>query len=274
MSALSWLVTCGITFHAWPRCSAVLRRMLLSGLRSTSPHFEKSGSGCCAAAPPSRRARSAACAPSAWRTKPCTSSTVMRPPGPLPFTCRMSTPSSRAMRRTDGAAGGAGPAPAACFGDGRRLRRAARRAADVDDFPALRDAAPPRRRPRLARAGARCASGCSALPSLSPSRARLGAASVAVARPGWAPPSRPGCRLVLARLGSGWPSAAGRRLRVGCAVGGVVDREDRLADLDLLAGLHLHVLAPCRRPTRVPRSSPCRSRARGPLDPSQWCRRA
>ena len=33
----------------------------------------------------------------------------MRPPGPLPATWRISTPSSRASRRTDGAAGAAGP---------------------------------------------------------------------------------------------------------------------------------------------------------------------
>src|SRR5688572_32552796 len=44
MSALSNCVTCGIAFHAWLKCSAVLRRMPVIGLRSTSPHLLKSGS--------------------------------------------------------------------------------------------------------------------------------------------------------------------------------------------------------------------------------------
>ena len=60
MSALSCCVTCGMTFHAWVRCSAVLRRMLLQGLRSTSPHFEKSGSACDGEAAPDERRRGAA----------------------------------------------------------------------------------------------------------------------------------------------------------------------------------------------------------------------
>ena len=45
MSALSCCVTCGMVFQAFDKCSAVLRRILLIGLRSTSPHFAKSGSG-------------------------------------------------------------------------------------------------------------------------------------------------------------------------------------------------------------------------------------
>ena len=67
-----------------------------------------------------------------------TSSSVTRPPGPLPFTARRSTPSSRASRRVDGAAGtgpsrgAAGAAVAACvarplsattvFGSGASVR--------------------------------------------------------------------------------------------------------------------------------------------------------
>ncbi len=46
----------------------------------------------------------------------------MRPPGPVPGTCRMSTPSSRATRRTDGPAAGAGPSDtSACGARGSRL---------------------------------------------------------------------------------------------------------------------------------------------------------
>ena len=48
-----------------------------------------------------------------------TSSTEMRPPAPLPATSLMSTPSSRAMRRTDGAAGAGGS-----FGRGAPVRPA------------------------------------------------------------------------------------------------------------------------------------------------------
>src|SRR5215467_9776359 len=46
-------------------------------------------------------------------TKPCTSSCVMRPLGPLPFTSSRGTPSSRAKRRTDGDACGNCPFGAA-----------------------------------------------------------------------------------------------------------------------------------------------------------------
>ncbi len=114
MSALSNWVTCGIVFHACDRCSAVLRRMPDIGLRSTAPHFEKSGS---ATEPPD------SVATLAWPPPPrldmtClvkvfTSSWLMRPPGPVPGTWWRSTPSSRASRRTDGAAGASGPRSAA-----------------------------------------------------------------------------------------------------------------------------------------------------------------
>ena len=63
---------------------------------------------------------------SAVRTCDCTSSTLMRPPGPLPFTRAMSTPSSRASRRTDGAAGAAGPAGVSSVGAGACGARAPR----------------------------------------------------------------------------------------------------------------------------------------------------
>ena len=122
MSALSNWVTCGIAFHAWLRCSAVLRRMPVIGFRSTSPHLLKSGS----AGPPAA-GLAAPLAAAAWPLPPrlfitrlansLTSSCVMRPPGPVPGTCETSTPISRANRRTDGAAG------AAVNGTLRRNRR-------------------------------------------------------------------------------------------------------------------------------------------------------
>ena len=50
--------------------------------------------------------------------------------------------------------------------------------------------------------------------------------------------------------------------------------EDRLADLDLVAGLDLDLFHRARRPTKALRSSPCRFRARRPPDLSRWCRPA
>ena len=103
--------------------------MLLIGLRSTSPHLVKSGSAA--------RRRGRACRRRVrLRTNACTSSTLMRPPGPVPVTWRMSTPSSRASRRTDGAAA----RRALAVRPARRPRpvRRARAAADVDDLAALR----------------------------------------------------------------------------------------------------------------------------------------
>jgi hypothetical protein len=51
----------------------------------------------------------------------------MRPSGPVPVTRRMSTPSSRAIRRTDGGAGGGGPSGSASDGVGEGRRRRAPR---------------------------------------------------------------------------------------------------------------------------------------------------
>ena len=89
MSALSNWVTCGMAFQACDRCSAVLRRMPDIGLRSTAPHFEKSGS---ATEPPE------SVATLAWPPPPrldmtclvkvLTSSWLIRPPGPVPRTWR------------------------------------------------------------------------------------------------------------------------------------------------------------------------------------------
>ena len=104
--------------------------MLLIGLRSTSPHFVKSGSG------RRGRGRGAALPPpaSAPSTNACTSSTLMRPPGPVPLHLRGCRRRARARGGAPtGAAGGAGP----CGRRRRRLRLRPRRAADVDDLAAL-----------------------------------------------------------------------------------------------------------------------------------------
>ena len=142
MSALSNCVTCGIAFQAWLRCSAVLRRMPVIGLRSTSPHFAKSGS-----AGPTPTGAAAPLAAAAWPLPPrlfitrlansLTSSCVMRPPGPVPATWLTSTPISRASRRTDGAAGAEVTCDAAAGGG-------------AGAAPALRDAPPRCWSPRLA----------------------------------------------------------------------------------------------------------------------------
>ncbi len=90
MSALSHCVTCGTVAHVCAMRSAVIRRIVLSGCTSTSPHCEKSGNGAAAtrAPPPPPEMMLRACA--------FTSSTETRPPGPDPSTVVMSTPSSRA----------------------------------------------------------------------------------------------------------------------------------------------------------------------------------
>ena len=124
MSARSCCVTCGIVAQAAVRCSAVLRRTARIGCRSISPQRVKSGSGSRGAPrrpPPAPSTSRLACA--------LTSSIEIRPPGPLPGTSLMSTPSSRAMRRTDGAAGAGGS-----FAARGRLGRRPRAAVDVDDL--------------------------------------------------------------------------------------------------------------------------------------------
>src|SRR3989442_449813 len=84
------------------RCSAVLRRILLIGLRSTSPHLVKSGSTAAGGWPVTTLAR-----PLSVLLRACslTSSMEIRPSGPDPATWFISTPISRARRRTGGAAG-------------------------------------------------------------------------------------------------------------------------------------------------------------------------
>ena len=82
MSARSCCVTCGIVVHAALRCWAVLRRTALIGCRSTSPQRVKSGSGS-----PANMAAVPAAPPATSRFACAfTSSTEMRPSGPLPAT--------------------------------------------------------------------------------------------------------------------------------------------------------------------------------------------
>ena len=140
--------------------------------------------------------------PAPARTNPWTSSTVMRPPGPVPVTWRMSTPSSRAMRRTDGAAGGARgrrrPARAACgAARGPRLMsttspRFCRGASSISSSGAAarRAARAAARRRRLVALRSSCAS---SRPAARPSRSasRAGSGRLFAAPSGSASASRP-----------------------------------------------------------------------------------
>src|SRR5690606_1412055 len=123
MSASSWLVTWGMRTQLRCRLAPESFWMRESGWRSVGPYLAKSTLGqgsklmpprspplepapAPAPAPDAEAAAGAAplaCATSCL-TKPCTSSWVMRPLGPLPATCAMGTPSSRAKRRTEGEA--------------------------------------------------------------------------------------------------------------------------------------------------------------------------
>ena len=120
MSAESCCVTCGIVCHATLRCSAVLRRTARSGCRSISPQREKSGSGSVASPAPAAAgaARRAGDQPLRMRLHVVERDAAARPGA---GTWLMSTPSSRAMPRTDGAAGAAGAS------DGRGSAGAPRR---------------------------------------------------------------------------------------------------------------------------------------------------
>ena len=157
-SALSCCVTCGAC-QADVRCSAVLRRMFDIGLTSTAPHFEKSGKRRGArtpiAGPPA--------APDVISAFTCcfTSSWPMRPPGPVPGTPAISTPSSRANRRTDGAAGIVRRA---------RRRRRARRVTPVHRRP---------RRSAAARAFAMSTTSAGLATGLRRAAGRFGAAAAA-----------------------------------------------------------------------------------------------
>ena len=99
MSALSCWVTAGTDCHAAVRWVAVVRRTAFIAVRSIGPHWAKSGSsGAVGSAP-------AAGACSSRLAVALTSSRRIRPPGPVPDTASMSTPISRARRRTAGVAG-------------------------------------------------------------------------------------------------------------------------------------------------------------------------
>ena len=119
MSASSWLVTCGIITQLRCRLAPLIFLMRLRSLRSTGPNLAKSTCG--QASRPGKAAAgggrggagafafcAAVCTLPAMTplTKPCRSSWVMRPLGPLPFTSASGTPSSRARRRIEGEACG------------------------------------------------------------------------------------------------------------------------------------------------------------------------
>ena len=170
----------------------------------------------------------------------------MRPPAPVPATSLMSTPSSRAIRRTDGAAGAGGQSRRAAGS-----AAGARAAADVDDLPAARPAW--RVAARSAGFGRLSAAGCFT-PALSLAGSRLLAFDVLLeaafvrhlrrrcSRPpaGLAPASS-APRLLRLRLrprglrdfagAASAPRSPRRRI--------ALDPEDRLADLDLVAVLDL-----------------------------------
>ena len=110
MSAWSYWVTWGIVVQAWVMLRAVISRTWLQRLAPTAPQRAKSGRG--AAADRCRRRGARARRSMARLTCSCTSSTEMRPPGPVPATRSMSTPSSRARRRTEGEAGAVSARPA------------------------------------------------------------------------------------------------------------------------------------------------------------------
>ena len=105
MSAFSKKVTCGICAQERLRCCAVVRRTRLIDSRSTGPNLLKSGSvgvGGVAAGGGATVGGATAAAPA--RACRLTSSIEMRPPGPLPRTAEISTLTSRANWRTEGAA--------------------------------------------------------------------------------------------------------------------------------------------------------------------------
>ena len=78
----------------------IVRRRRLSGTRSTVPNSAKSGNS----TGPMRGTAAPGAVRGISRAARFTSPSEMRPPGPVPCTARMSTPISRARRRTEGEA--------------------------------------------------------------------------------------------------------------------------------------------------------------------------
>ena len=261
MSALSNWVTCGMAFQACDRCSAVLRRMPVIGLRSTAPHFEKSGN---ATEPPD------SVATLAWPPPPrldmtclvkvLTSSWLMRPAGPVPRTWTeidaefARQPAHRRRGRGQRAAVG-----------GRSGRTAGRKRQHLV-LAIGRLLGRRRRRCRLAAVGRAIALPWSGLEAaigravafaraLAPGRCRRRR----FGRGGW----RCDVRLRRGRGGSRG-AVAGTRL---------LHHQHRLARLHLVAGLDPHFLDRGRPPTTALPASPCRSRVPAPADRRRACRR-
>src|SRR3954447_6818015 len=103
MSDSSLWVTCGTFSQARCRCGPDSFLMRGSGLVSTGPNLEKSTAGISGIPMPPEGAATAGAALGPFR-KLSTSSLVIRPLSPLPFSLVRSTPNSRATRRTPGLA--------------------------------------------------------------------------------------------------------------------------------------------------------------------------
>ena len=227
MSALSNCVTCGIDSQALVRCSAVLRRMPVIGLRSTSPHLLKSGSAG-AAAPGARRRRQRAAAEAAQD--------LLRERLHVVFGDAAVRAGARDLRDVDAdLARDAAHRRRGRRGGRRRHRRRGRRCrrrrlalADVDDRRALAR----RRRPCAAAsaAGALVFSASSCIVGRRASRRRP------------FPPRRPdgGRRRRRGFLGGRRPFVGSRF--VGRRRAAVVDDQHDLTGLDLVAGLDLDFL--------------------------------
>ena len=245
MSARSCCVTCGIVAHAALRCSAVLRRTARIGCRSTSPQREKSGSGSArrrAAAAPRRSTSRLACA--------FTSSIEIRPSGAAAGTSfdvdaelarhaahRRRRRRRRQFRRRGGRCRRSAPAAprlmSTTFLRARARRRPRRRTAPADRPP------DPSRRP--------CRGVVDLIPGLDVRLRRRGSSSFAGSRrPAPHPPRSlwpsafAGSRL-RRRLPSRAPTSAASARRFARSAA-VLDAQDRLADLDLVAGLDLDLL--------------------------------
>ncbi len=126
MSQSSWFVTCGISTQLRCRLAPLIFLIRDRSLRSTAPNLVKStfgqGKRPRASPPPAAALGALAACALVWvaplitaLVKDCTSSCVMRPLGPEPFSSSSGTPSSRANLRTEGEACGS-TAPTAAVG--------------------------------------------------------------------------------------------------------------------------------------------------------------
>src|SRR3954469_3351454 len=104
MSASSPCVTCGTLSQERCRCGPDRRLMRGSGFVSTGPNFEKSTAGISGMPIPPATIGVVPGVAAGPRRKALTSSAVIRPFSPVPFSFARSTSSSRPKRRTEGLA--------------------------------------------------------------------------------------------------------------------------------------------------------------------------